>query len=143
LKLLIASKVHDMGDMFYGAIKPIFERAEELRKNPTEDEKLLWLYLKRNQLGVRFKRQHPIWMYIADFYCHELKLVIEVDGSIHNLKQVMEHDIIREEDISSFGIKVIRFSNNEVKNRIESVVERIKFTISELTANGTNTEKQD
>jgi cyclase len=132
-----------MGDMFYGAIKPIFERAEELRKNPTEDEKLLWLYLKRNQLGVRFKRQHPIWMYIADFYCHELKLVIEVDGSIHNLKEVVEHDIAREEDISSFGIKVIRFSNNEVKNRIESVVERIKFTISELRTNGTHAEKQD
>ena len=93
-----------MKNMFYGAIKPIFERAEELRKNPTSSENLLWQYLKADQLGVRFKRQHPIWMYIADFYCHELKLVIEIDGSVHNLKEVKYHDIVREEDICSFGI---------------------------------------
>lgn len=143
LKLLIASKVHVMGDMFYGAIKPIFERAEELRKNPTEDEKLLWLHLKRNQLGVRFKRQHPIWMYIADFYCHELKLVIELDGSVHTLKDVIENDRIREEDIKSFGIRVIRFTNREIKNDIAKVLEKIKCIILEIKANGTKSEKQD
>jgi imidazole glycerol-phosphate synthase subunit HisF len=57
----------DMANMFYGAIKPIFARAEILRKNPTHEEMLLWQFLKTNQLGVRFKRQHPIWLYIADF----------------------------------------------------------------------------
>jgi cyclase len=127
-----------MADMFYGAIKPVFVRAEELRKNPTADEKLLWLYLKRKQLGVRFKRQHPIWMYIADFYCHELKLVIEVDGSVHDVTEVLENDYRREEDLSSFGIKVIRFKNSEVKNKIEQVVERIVKVINELKNSQTN-----
>ncbi|HQW44419.1 MAG: endonuclease domain-containing protein [Chitinophagaceae bacterium] len=130
-----------MSDMFYGAIKPIFARAEELRKNQTEDEKLLWQRLKRNQLGVRFKRQHPIWMYIADFYCHELKLVIEVDGSIHNVKEVIENDMIRQEDIVSFGIRVIRFTNIEVRTDIGSVISRIQTIINELQANQKNNEK--
>jgi imidazole glycerol-phosphate synthase subunit HisF len=130
-----------MADMFYGAIKPIFARADELRKNQTEDEKLLWLHLKRGQLGVRFKRQHPIWMYIADFYCHELKLVIEVDGSIHNVKEVMESDKIREEDIISFGIRVIRFTNREIRTDITTVIEKIGNIVNELKTNGTNKEK--
>ena len=130
-----------MKDMFYGAIKPIFERAEQLRKNPTYEEKLLWQFLKVNQLGVRFKRQHPIWLYIADFYCHELKLVIEVDGSIHNVKEVMEHDQLREEDIASFGIKVIRFTNIEVRTQIENVINKVEIIIKEIQANGENNEK--
>ena len=118
--------------MFYGAVKLIFKRAEELRKNPTTEELLLWQYLKSNQLGVRFKRQHPLWMYIADFYCHELKLVVEVDGLIHNIKEVMECDIIREEDISSLGIRVVRFKNIEIRNQIESVIDRIRVIINEM-----------
>ena len=132
-----------MKDMFYGAIKPIFERAEQLRKNPTYEEKLLWQFLKVNQLGVRFKRQHPIWLYIADFYCHELKLVIEVDGSIHNEKEVMEHDKLREEDIVSFGIKVIRFRNKEIRTQIENVIEKIKTVIKEIQTNEENKEKSN
>lgn len=127
--------------MFYGAVKPIFQRAEELRKNPTYEESLLWQYLKANQLGVRFKRQHPIWMYIADFYCHELKLVIEVDGSIHSVKEVIENDIIRQEDIISLGIKIIRFTNAEIRTNINNVIERIQCIINELKTNGTNKEK--
>ncbi|MFI5133704.1 MAG: endonuclease domain-containing protein [Chitinophagales bacterium] len=108
-------KDSDMSNMFYGAAKPIFQRAEELRKKPTQEELLLWQHLKANQLGVRFKRQHPIWMYIADFYCHELKLVIEVDGSIHNLEEIKENDKLREEDIASFGIKIIRTTIMKLK----------------------------
>jgi len=104
---------------------------------------LLWQFLKANQLGVRFKRQHPIWLYIADFYCHELKLVIEVDGSIHNVKEVMEQDVIREEDIISFGIKVIRFKNNEIHRDVEDVINKIKDIINELKANGKDKEKSD
>ena len=70
--------------MFYGATPLIFERANQLRKHQTESEKLLWEILKnKRMLGLRFKRQHPIDKYIADFYCHSLKLVIEVDGKIH------------------------------------------------------------
>ena len=127
--------------MFYGAIKPIFERAEELRSNPTHEEKLLWQFLKVNKLGVRFKRQHPIWLYIADFYCHEIKLVIEVDGSIHNVKEVMEHDAIREEDIVSLGIRVIRFTNKEIRTQIENVIDKIETVIKEIQTNGEYKEK--
>ena len=129
-----------MANMFYGATQPIFKRAEELRKNQTEDEKLLWLYIKSNQLGVRFKRQHPIWMYIADFYCHELKLVIELDGSVHLQKTVMENDKIREEDLKSFGIRVIRFSNSELRTDAAKVIEKIRCIIIEIKANGTTSE---
>jgi len=126
--------------MFYGATQPIFKRAEELRKNQTEDEKLLWSYIKSNQLGVRFKRQHPIWMYIADFYCHELKLIIELDGSVHLQKAVMENDKIREEDLKSFGIRVIRFSNSELRTDLAKVIEKIRCIIMEIKANGTTSE---
>lgn len=94
-------------------------------------------------MGVRFKRQHPIFMYIADFYSHELKLVIEVDGSIHKVKDVMENDIIREADIVSFGIKVIRFTNAEVRNDIVNVIERIQGIINELKTTGINEEESN
>jgi imidazole glycerol-phosphate synthase subunit HisF len=65
-----------MANMFYGATLQIFKGAEELRKSQTEDGKLLWIYLKSNQLGVRFKRQHPIWMYIADFIAMNLSWLL-------------------------------------------------------------------
>ena len=127
--------------MFYGAIKPIFARAAILRKKPTHEEMLLWQFLKANQMGVRFKRQHPIWLYIADFYCHKLKLVIEVDGSIHNVQEVIEHDAMREEDIQALGLKVIRFQNSEIRLNIEAVVSKISDIINELKANESNKEK--
>jgi very-short-patch-repair endonuclease len=72
-------------NMFYRARKSIFLKAVELRNNPTKAEIILWEQLKNKDLfGVRFKRQHPIDIFIADFYCHKYKLVIEVDGEIHN-----------------------------------------------------------
>ena len=124
-----------MSNMFYGAIKPVFERAEVLRRNPTHFENILWQHIRTNKLSVRFKRQHPIWMYIADLYCHELKLVIEVDGSIHDLNEIKEYDVLREENIKSFGIKVIRFTNDEIKHSISEVIERIQNVIKEIQAN--------
>lgn len=71
-------------EMFFGASPKIFQRATELRKNMTEAERILWSALRRKQLsGKRFRRQHPIETFIVDFYCHEARLVIEVDGGIH------------------------------------------------------------
>jgi imidazole glycerol-phosphate synthase subunit HisF len=127
--------------MFYGAIKPIFQRADELRKNSTHEELLLWQYLKANKMGVRFKRQHPISMYIADFYCHELKIIIEVDGSVHNLKEVKESDAVREDDIKSLGIKVIRFTNAEIRNDVEDVIKKLENIINEIKTNEGRKEK--
>jgi cyclase len=82
--------------MHAGAIKPVYQRARELRNNTTYAEIILWGYLKTKPFGYKFRRQHPYSIYILDFYCHSLKLVIEVDGSIHNLAEVKENDIIRQ-----------------------------------------------
>jgi len=75
--------------MFYGASPLIFERAKELRKRMTETENILWNALRRkNRKGYKFRRQHPMSTYIADFYCHQLKLVIEIDGGYHLKKRL-------------------------------------------------------
>ncbi len=88
--------------------------------------------LKENQLGVKFRRQHPILFYIADFYCHELKLVIEIDGSIHNKEDVLINDELRQTEIEKLGITVIRFINIEVKNNLEKILNHINKKIKEL-----------
>ena len=72
------------GGMFEGASHLIFANAKHLRKNMTDAETVLWMYLRLGMNGLRFRRQHPIGLYIADFYCHKLKFIIEADGSIHN-----------------------------------------------------------
>jgi cyclase len=120
-------------DMHYGAIKPIFENAEYLRKNMTHEEKMVWAYLSNNQMGFKFRRQHPIWMYIADFYCHELKLVIEIDGSIHSVSDVKANDVIRENDLVDFGIMVLRFANKTVRCEMNVVTKNITETIIKLS----------
>jgi N-acetyl-alpha-D-muramate 1-phosphate uridylyltransferase len=119
-------------NMFYGASKLIFRRAEELRKFPTHEELLMWGYLKGNQVGAKFRRQHPLLFYVADFYCHQLKLVIEIDGSIHNKEDVKINDELRQREIEALGITVIRFKNIEVKNNLEKFLDQIKKKIKEL-----------
>ncbi|MGN6178582.1 MAG: endonuclease domain-containing protein [Mucilaginibacter sp.] len=85
--------------LFLGADRLIFQKAEALRHNPTQAEMLLWGYLKGSQLGAKFRRQHPLSIYIADFYCHQYKLVIELDGSIHNNPEVALHDNERQSNL--------------------------------------------
>jgi very-short-patch-repair endonuclease len=111
-------------DMFYGAKRTIFQNACELRKEMTPAEKLLWSRLNKSQLGVRFKAQHPMDIFVADFYCHKHKLVIEVDGRIH--KSQREYDENRTAELERFGLTVIRFTNDEVFKNIERVIEEIK-----------------
>jgi very-short-patch-repair endonuclease len=83
--------------------------------------------LRRKQInGFIFRRQHPIDIFIVDFYCHELKLVIEVDGGIHTEIKVAEYDKGREAEIERFGLKIIRFTNHEVFNNIEIVIKKVK-----------------
>jgi very-short-patch-repair endonuclease len=111
--------------MFYGTQPITFQNARRLRKNMTPTEKILWSYLGKKQLnGMRFRKQHPIGDYIADFYCHELKLIIEVDGPIHNQK--LEYDRTRTEEMAKVGLQVIRFTNDEIIADIGSVIEKIK-----------------
>ncbi len=112
--------------MFYDASPGIFEKARKLRENMTTEEKLLWDELKENKLdGMRFKPQHPIDVYVADFYCHKLKLVIEVDGENHGKAEQKDYDIGRTEELNKLGIEVIRFSNEEVNLSMNRVVEEI------------------
>lgn len=111
--------------MFYGASPLIFERAKRLRNHVMHTEMILWNYLKNNQSGYRFRRQHPLGNYIVDFYCHKLKLIIEADGSIHNSKEAKIADEERQKNLEAEGIKVIRFTNDEIIKNIESVMERI------------------
>ena len=117
--------------MFYGANEETFEAARILRKNETLAEKCLWEKLNNKQLGYKFRRQHPTWIFIADFYCHQLKLVIEVEGGIHRLQGQREYDIGREEEMEQFGICMIRFTNEEVLGNIEKVIEKILHWIKE------------
>jgi cyclase len=119
-------------DMHYGASKTIFQYAELLRKNLTETEKIVWKKLCKKQLGVKIRRQHPIWKYVADYYCHEIRLVIELDGGIHLSKENKEGDINREVTLKEFGIEIMRFTNDEVINDIDNVIEQIRIKIKEL-----------
>lgn len=116
--------------MFYGAGAKIFEHAKALRKNMTPAETKLWEYLKGKKVkGLRFRPQHPIDGYIADFYCHPVKLVIEVDGGIHKSKDQKEYDLGGEADLRIHGIEILRFTNEEIENEIVKVVDKIqRFT---------------
>ncbi len=106
--------------------------ARSLRKNMTNAEKILWAELrKRRTQGKKFLRQHPIFFsdvgrerfYIADFYCHEQRLVIELDGRVHENQK--EQDEARTYVINQLGIKVIRFTNDEVENNLMEVMRKI------------------
>ena len=110
--------------MFYEASPEIFRRALILRNKMTQAEKLLWEKLRNKQLGVRFKSQHPIGRFIVDFYCHQAKLVVEIDGEIHDGQK--EYDKGRVGEMEEYGIRVLRFRNHEVFEDIEGVVERIR-----------------
>ena len=109
--------------MYFRAKSGTLETARLLRKNMTNYEELLWERLKGKQIsGLRFRRQHPIDIFIADFYCHDARLVIEIDGDIHI--QQIEYDDGRTAEIEKFGIKVIRFTNSEIVNNIEAVINK-------------------
>ncbi|MDO9288121.1 MAG: endonuclease domain-containing protein, partial [Thermodesulfovibrionales bacterium] len=104
-------------------LKPL---SRSLRSNMTDAEKLLWSKIRRKQLkGFQFYRQKIIGNYIADFYCPELKLVIEVDGGQHYSAEGGENDRIRDAYITGDGITVIRFSDRDVLKNLKAVLEEI------------------
>jgi len=118
----------------FGASKRIFINAKALRKRETFAEKLLWSRLRNNQLKYHFRRQHPLSDYVVDFYCEMLKLVIEVDGSIHADPIIAMEDKNKEEFLISYGLEVIRFTNEVIINDVDSVVELIKNKIASIEA---------
>jgi very-short-patch-repair endonuclease len=110
-----------------GAIGKLYQYGRELRQSPTKAEKILWEYLRNRKLnGLKFRRQHPIDKYIADFYCHEKKLVVELDGAVHDEKMNVHYDKARTYELAESGIKVIRFRNNEVESNISFVLKEIR-----------------
>jgi very-short-patch-repair endonuclease len=118
--------------MFYGADSKTFEAATILRKNMTLPELILWKKLRDKSLfKVKFRRQHPIDIFIVDFYCHKYKLVIEIDGEVHHMVDSIEYDTNRTAELKKFGITIIRFSNDEVVYNIDTVVNRIQKIITE------------
>tara|TARA_R110002073_G_scaffold108336_3_gene243409 strand:+ start:78289 stop:78702 length:414 start_codon:yes stop_codon:yes gene_type:complete len=106
--------------------------AKELRKNMTFGEIALWREIKGKKLGVQFSRQIPIDNYIIDFYCKNLFLAIEVDGSIHFKEGHEEKDQRRQKRLESLGVKVIRFSDTDVKNNLNWVLDEIRSCIDNL-----------
>jgi|SRR5690606_30193070 len=125
--------LHHNNSMWKGASKETFLKAQALRNNMTESEKMLWERLSNSQLeGFKFRRQHPILFYIVDFYCHALLLVIEIDGEYHNTEKQRIKDDERTELLKSNKITVIRFTNDEVINNIDKVIKEIVDTIHHL-----------
>ncbi len=119
--------------LFYGAGPRTFEKAKELRLNMTPAEKKLWERLSNKKVrGVRFKRQHPINRFVADFYCHRYKLVVEVDGGVHDDENQKEYDEGRTFTMNHYGIKVIRFTNEQVMLDCDWVVLKIEENIDEF-----------
>ena len=106
--------------------KILESRRRDLRVKQTEAEKILWQKLRNRQInGFKFFRQCSIGKYIADFYCSELRLVIELDGSQHYEENSLEYDKIREEFMKNLDIKTIRFNNLDVFKNLDEVMERV------------------
>ena len=106
------------------------ENAKTNRSNMTDAESLLWHYLRQEQLGVRFRRQHVIGDYIVDFICLKQRLIIEIDGGYHNDIVQQQEDRIRQNWLESMDYKAIRFTNEEVFYNIETVISTIKGNIN-------------
>lgn len=113
--------------------KYIVEIAKDLRKEQTFAEKILWEKLRGKRLdGFKFRRQYAIGRYIADFYCCEAAVAIEVDGKIHDINEKKEYDNIRQKEIETRGIKVIRFTNYQIYHEIDYVIKIISELLDGL-----------
>ena len=102
---------------------------KELRENQTKAERFLWFALRKNNLEYKFRRQFGIGNYIVDFYCHKLKLIIEIDGQDHDYR--FEEDVERQNYLEKQGFKIIRYTNHQVTKYLENVFDDIKKTCDE------------
>ena len=121
--------------MHAGAKPELFRYAQEMRKNPTDGEKALWNILRKFRYkGYIFRRQHPVNIFIADFYCHKLKLIIQVDGDVHDSEQAIQYDDGRTAELEKYGLSIMRFTNDQVLNEKEKITLQIQNYISTLTS---------
>ena len=113
--------------------KELIVKARSLRNNMTRAEIILWSRLRSRQVnGYKFRRQQPILGYIVDFYCNDLKLIIEVDGEIHFLNEKREYDLKRDNFLNANGYKILRLSNWEVETEIYSAINKIILYMCEI-----------
>jgi acetylglutamate kinase len=119
-------------NMFYGAGPLVFKRAEELRKNMTSAENIIWQHIHINEWRLKFRRQHPISKFVVDFYCHPIKLVIEIDGDIYANEEVKKNDKLREKTLRDLGLHVLRFKNEEISMNSNDVLKKLDETIRVL-----------
>ena len=106
--------------------KEITEISRRLRKRSTTSEDLLWQALRGRKLaGLKFRRQHPFGTSVVDFYCHENRLVVEIDGAVHLGKDVQERDRARQEIIEQYSVRFIRLPADEVESSLQSALQKI------------------
>ena len=118
-------------EFYYGAGRDVLEKARILRKSMTRYEKILWQQLRKKRVSGRiFRRQHPVGQFIVDFYCHQARIVIEVDGNIHENEQNKEYDEGRTFEMEKFGLKVIRFKNEDIENNLWYVLKILEKEIN-------------
>ncbi len=108
------------------------ERRKELRNNMTGAEMILWDEIKNKKMGVKFRRQYSFGNYILDFYCPDIKLVIEVDGEVHKGRK--EIDSYRTRTLEEYGLKVKRIDNNEVVNNLDNTLNLLRNEIIQLVS---------
>jgi very-short-patch-repair endonuclease len=107
-------------------IKTIRSRAQILRETLTPAEQVLWEILRDRRLrGIKFRRQHPLSIYVADFFCHELKLVVELDGEVHDDPRQAVRDANRDANLRALGCTILRFPNHDLLHHREAVLTRI------------------
>ncbi len=120
--------------MYKGAPSSSFTKARRLRENMTQAEEILWERIsKRGVKGFKFRRQHPIHLFIVDFYCHELGLIIEIDGEYHNDEEQKKRDKERSELLAFQDLYIIRFTNQEVYDDVDRVIDLLEEKIGNLT----------
>ena len=116
--------------MWKGAKPDTFAKEQHLRERMTETEIILWNRLKNNkEEGYKFRRQHPIHKSIVDFYCYQAKLIIEIDGKYHESEHQKQYDLDCSKILTFQGLKILRFTNEEIINDIEDVLKKIKQNI--------------
>lgn len=114
-----------MGYLNYGN-RELVRKARSLRNSMTRPEIIFWSKIRSKQIfGLKFRRQQPICDYIVDFYCDSIKLIIEIDGEIHNNSDNIQYDKIRETDLINHGFQILRFDNDEVEFNLDSVLLRL------------------
>jgi very-short-patch-repair endonuclease len=108
------------------------EKRRQLRNNMTYCEKIVWMNLRKKQLGYRFLRQYSVDHFVIDFYCPELKIALEIDGDVHELPEQKDYDLERQKYLQEFGILFIRISNEELLGNPNMAFDRIEKEIKRI-----------